>query len=385
MVRRTRRWLLIWCSVAAFAGFVVVSAHAQAIRFPIEGEVVGDSVSIRARSLRTSNRLSLAYKGDKLRVLGESGEWYQIELPRTYTMWVSKEFVDAGPNKEAVITGDGVRARAGAGVQYQAMGQLNRGRRIEVVDEKAEWLRFKFAAADRGYISRRYVKLEGEPGPRGVEHVQPPVQPPVQPTPQTEAIDKESLDTFNRAEELYRQEVRKDNLLDWELDKAHTLYVSVLEKTRNKNLLGKCRSRLAVIALARRYREAAKRAVSPRERLAEREKEIEAEYARKKAELAHKIKSLFPTAIASGYLEKLASALQPMTHKLVKEGRMTHLLHSKSIDLRIYEGKLVGVEGEVDASFKWPLPAIEVTGVVLPPKKPPKEEVGEEKPGEEPK
>jgi len=46
---------------------------------------------------------------------------------------------------------------------------------------------------------------------------------------------------------------------------------------------------------------------------------------------------------------------------------MTHLLYSETIDLTLYEGKIVGIEGAVDATLKWPIPAIKVTGIVLNP------------------
>jgi uncharacterized protein YraI len=353
-----------------------------------EGEVVADSVSIRADKNTDASRLALAFKGDKLRVLAETAGWYEVELPRDYTMWVSKEFVAAGTEKEAVVNADNVSARAGAGMEFEALGHLNRGRRIEILEEKAGWLKFKFAAGDKGYVAKQFVRLEGEAGPRPVTPVgKPPVvkPTPVEPVkpPETEAEpDPKTMETFNRAEEIYQKEVRKENIANWDLEEARKLYLNVMESTRNQVLLGKCRSRLAVIALAQRYREASQTATGPRETLKEREKEIEAEYARKRAVLAEEIKRLYPTCVAIGRLEKLATVLPPLTHKIVKDEHMTHLLYSPTIDLAIYEGKTVGIEGEVDNSLKWPLPAIKVTGVVLAPKKPEStDDKGEKKEG----
>ena len=398
-----RRWVLVWCWAAVFSGVLAGVLPAQEARvparatpsgvFPTAGEVVGDSVSIRARNSLNATRLAFAFKGDKLRVLGASGDWYTIDLPRDYTMWVSKEYVTVGANKEGVVTGDNVRARAGAGLQYQMVGHLDRGRRIEIIGEKPGWLQFRFATGDRAYISRQYVRLAGEAYPRPVEPeghgVEPPPPPPVE--VQSE-VEQKIMDSFNKAEEIYRREVRKERIVEWDLEEAHTLYVGVLEKTRNKNLIKKCRSRCAVIALARRYREASERASDPRKRLEKREKEIEEEYERKRKMLAEEIQGLFPTAVAVGRLRKLASPwLRPATHKLISEGRVTHILHSEVVDLTLYEGKLVGIEGEVDDSIKWPVPALKVTGIALPPakseptegEKPEPEKSSEEKGGEE--
>ena len=383
MRSRTRRGFWLSCVTVLFLAFLAGVACAQeahvrsdtagAAGFPIEGEVVGDAVSIRSRSSMDATRLAFAYKGDKLRVLGETGEWYQIFLPREYTMWVTKDLVVVGANKEAVINADNVRARAGAGLQYETVGHLDRGRRVEVLDEKDGWLKFRFVGDDRGYISIRYVRLEGEASPRGVapsaDGTAPEVRQPVEVRPEPE-VEQKVMEDFNRAEEIYRQEVKKESITDWKLDEAHTLYVGVLEKTRNKNLVQKCRSRCAVIALARRYQQATKTAVDPRKRLEEREKEIEEEFERKRQLLANEIHQLFPSADAVGRLEKLASPwLRPATHKLIRDDRVTHLLLSETVDLAGYEGKLVGIEGEVDKSVKWPIPALKVTRVVLPPAK----------------
>jgi len=386
MTRRARQRLFVGCLAVMFAGWMSAWAVAQAPQGK-EGEVVADSVSIRADKNTAANRLALAFKGDKLRVLGETGEWYEVELPREYVMWISKEFVAAGPDKEAVVTADNVSARAGAGTEFEALGHLNRGRRIEVLEEKGGWLKFKFAAGDRGYVSRQFIRLEGEAGPRPVTPTPPVVKPPepVKPPEAEPEPDAKTMETFQRAEELYQKEVRKENIADWDLAEARKLYLNVTESTRNQALLTKCRSRLRVIALAQQYREASQTPTGPREVLKEREKEIEAEYARKRQLLAEEIKRLYPTCIAVGRLDKLASVLPPITHKLVKDEQMTHLLYSPTIDLTIYEGKIVGIEGEVDNTLKWPFPAIKVTGVVMAPRKPePGEEKGEKKEGNEP-
>jgi uncharacterized protein YraI len=354
-----------------------------------EGEVVKDSVSIRADKNTDSVRLALAFTGDKLRVLAETAGWYEVELPRDYVMWVSKEFVAAGPDKEAVVNADNVSARAGAGMEFETLGHLNRGRRIEILEEKAGWLKFKFAAGDKGYVAKQFVRLEGEAGPRPATPIgKPPVvkPPPVEPVkpPEAEAEpDPKTMETFNRADKIYWKEVQKKNIADWDLEEARKLYLNVMEGTRNQSLKGTVLRRLAVIALAQRYREAPSTASDPREVLKEREKEIDAEYTRKRQILAEEIKRLYPTCIVVGRLEKLATTLPPITHKIVKDEHMTHLLYSPTIDLTIYEGKTVGIEGEVDNTLKWPLPAIKVTGVVLAPRKPESsEEKGEKQEGE---
>jgi uncharacterized protein YgiM (DUF1202 family) len=374
MVLEIRRRSWLWCLAVIFFGCLAGEACAQGrgavATFPVEGEVVSDSVSIRPAGSRDSNRLMEAFKGDKLQVLGETGEWYRVQLPSDYAMWISKEFVPVGPEKERAITGDNVRSRAGAGLEYQMTGLLDRGRRIEVLDEKDGWLKFRFAANEVGFISRQYVRLAGEEAPR-VNPAPPSVSVSPRPQPIETPVEPETdaLQMFNRAEEAYQREVRKENIADWNLDEASALYNKVLEVTRNKMLISKTHSRLAVVALARRYQEQATAAANPRKVLEQREKEIDEQFAGKRKLLAEEMKRLFPNCIAVGRIVRLASNLQPATHKLIVDDRITNLLYSDSIHLSIYEGQTAGVEGAIDSSLKWPIPVIRVAGVVLSPKR----------------
>lgn len=377
--------------VLALAATTASATINGAVAYPTQGKITGDRVAIRAKAEITSNVVIYAYADQAVSVLGETGEWYVVELPREYPLWVSKEFIKAGAAGAGEITADRVNLRAGPGVQYTSEGQTDSGRRVEVLQEKDGWIRFRFIPGDRGYVSRRYVTLAGETAPRPMPEPPKPVIPeppkpvvvPTPPTPPTppeppkpEPIvetppetDQTILDAFNKAEEIYKREVKKDNIAEWNLDEAYKLYVAVMDKTHNPSLLSRCRSRLAVVRTAQRYRDLAN-TTDPRAQLDKRTEEIDREFARKRAALADEIRHLYPTCIAAGRVERLASAwLQPATHKLIREDRVVFLLRGDAVDLSKYEDKFVGIEGDVDDSVKWPIPTVKVRGVVLPPAK----------------
>ncbi len=354
----SRRSLPLVLLVLSFASAVLATANGvEGTVFPADGKVSGDRVALRAKPEVTSDVLVYTYVDQKVRVLGETGEWYVVELPREYPLWVSKEFVKVGANSEGEVTSDRVNLRAGPGVQYNSEGQLGSRVRIEVLEEKDGWLKFRFKAGDRGYVSRRYVVLAGDTAPR-----------PTKPDTEPEA-DATIIGAFNKAEEMYRAEVKKDNIADWDLEEAYKLYVAVMDQSRNQSLLSRCRSRLAVIHLARRYRELAK-APAAKVTPGAPDAETDLENAQKRAALAESIQRLFPQCIGVGRIEKLASAwLQPATHKLIREDRVLFLLRSDAVDLTAWEDKFVGIEGEVDTSVRWPIQTVKVTGVVLPPER----------------
>ncbi|HUV39653.1 MAG TPA: hypothetical protein VMY39_08550, partial [Planctomycetota bacterium] len=155
---------------------------------------------------------------------------------------------------------------------------------------------------------------------------------------------------------------------DWDLTEAEKLYREVLSKTRNVSLVEQCRARLRVIELADQQRAALpSEQRSVQDVLGERERQIDAEFERKRQALLEKYKGQFPRLIAIGEMRPMANKLEPVTHKLLKDGRMTHLLYSDTINLALYSGRTVGIEGTIDTSLKWPIPTIKVTGLVLNP------------------
>lgn len=388
---------LVIAAASASAWATIEGPGGKAATYPADATVAGDRVAIRAKAEYTSDVLIYAYTDQKLKVVAETGEWYIVELPREFPLWVSKQFVKVGANSDGEVTADRVNLRAGPGLEYNSEGQLNTKQRIEVIEEKDGWLKFRFKAGERGFVARKYVLLAGDSAPRPLPTPPkpeppkpvpeppkpipvpeppkpiPPMPEPPKPVPEDMKGDSDAdvdpavLASFNKAEEIYRAEVKKDNIAEWSLDDAYKLYVGVMEKTRNSSLLSRCRSRLAIIHLSRQYRDVAKSA-DPRAKLEKRAEEIEKEFAARRAKLAEEIDRLFPTCIAAGRLEKLASPwLKPATHKLMREDRVILLLRSDGVDLAAYEDKFVGVQGEIDKSVKWPIETLNVTGVVLPP------------------
>ena len=343
------------------------------VKLPVMGKVDRYSVSIRALDTINSARLTVVFKGDDLRVLARVNDWYKIELPREFVMWVSKGFVKVGAAGAGVLTGDNVHARQGAGKEYRSVGMLDLGRRIEIVEEKNDWLKFRFVKGDTGYISARFVTLAGEDKPRVVEEdtsvKTDTSRTTVDPMPaDKEETDKTVLDTFQKAEGVYAREVAREDILDWELDEAAALYSAVIEKTQSRKLANAARRRMNIIEMARRLQERTKPAAETLEKLAEAEKRIEEEFARKRRALEEVRKPVPVEYIQKGKIGKLAVAtLQPCTHKLIQNGRLTHLLYSDTVDLDRYVGVEVGLQGEAEKSIKWPVPVIRVTGAVLSP------------------
>lgn len=56
-------------------------------------------------------------------------------------------------------TDDGVRIRAGAGLDYKGIGGLHKGEKVSILGKEGDWYKIKFSKSDNGfgYVSAQYI------------------------------------------------------------------------------------------------------------------------------------------------------------------------------------------------------------------------------------
>jgi len=100
-----------------------------------------------------------SYKeGEKVEILHQINGWGCTDKG-----WISMKYVDTGDkgtdtekpaNKTGTITGDNVNIRKGPGTSYEAVGQYDKGDKIEILETKDGWAR-----TDKGWVILDYVKV----------------------------------------------------------------------------------------------------------------------------------------------------------------------------------------------------------------------------------
>ena len=58
------------------------------------------------------------------------------------------------------ITADSLRVRGGAGMQYDIIGGLAQGDRVEITGKSGDWYAIRFGETETGYISGQYLTFE---------------------------------------------------------------------------------------------------------------------------------------------------------------------------------------------------------------------------------
>lgn len=138
---------------------------------PAQAESVsGGAVTTAALNLRTGagtgNRILLTIpNGASVVVKSNENGWCKVVYNGTEgyasAQYLSmKSSVSANLGK-GTVTGDLVRVRSGAGVNYSVLGQCNKGTQLEVTGVSGSWYQVKYSGKT-AYISAAYVKLAAD-------------------------------------------------------------------------------------------------------------------------------------------------------------------------------------------------------------------------------
>ncbi|NQS99863.1 MAG: SH3 domain-containing protein [Candidatus Omnitrophica bacterium] len=121
---------------------------------PVEARVTTGNVNIRAGQGLNFEQLGKLTKSDSVVVLGQEHDWYKIQLPRQARCYAHKDFVDSG-----IVTAEKLRVRAGRGTNFNILGVLKKGERVEVLEERDPWLRIVPPKSCVGWVRKEYLKL----------------------------------------------------------------------------------------------------------------------------------------------------------------------------------------------------------------------------------
>lgn len=141
--------------------------------FPIEGEVSAERLNVRmfTRPNDTTGIItSVLSLGEKVTVVAESGDYFQILPPRGSTAWVVARNVkregDAG-----TVLGTDVPVRIDSRVNADQVALLKQGEAVKVVGENMGWFKIEAPAAVKYFVGKKYVRPGKELDPAVVSGV----------------------------------------------------------------------------------------------------------------------------------------------------------------------------------------------------------------------
>ena len=143
-----KRWLVIMISVVGLC----LSAGAQTAALT-RVKVLKNNCNLRAKALVTSEVVGQVSKNDILMAKMIDKEWVEVVPPTKVDLWVLGDYV-----KDGVINcSQKVNVRAGAGINFNIVGQLPQGEKVEVRGSHTEWIKIAPPAVCSLWIYRSLV------------------------------------------------------------------------------------------------------------------------------------------------------------------------------------------------------------------------------------
>ncbi len=146
----------------------VSSTSGQTPQKPViaHGEITGADVYVRSGASLNHYPVCKLNAGDRVTVVGETGDWYEILPPDSVVSYISGDYVDSTDGRTGVVNGDNVRVRAGSTLpdfhelKYVVQTKLSKGAEITILGREADgFLRIKPPSGTTVWVSRSFLEF----------------------------------------------------------------------------------------------------------------------------------------------------------------------------------------------------------------------------------
>jgi SH3-like domain-containing protein len=350
-----KKWLLAVVGLAAVGAGAVAQDDVKAGEakvafekksYPYEGEVTVERLNVRMfpKNDATSIITSVLGLGEKVTVVAEKDEYFQILPPRGSIVWVASKNIKREGDK-GVAAANEIPVRLDSRINADVLCTLKEGESVKVAGEHMGWLKIEAPAAVKYFVGKKYVHTA-----RAAEAT--PVAAPAADEKKTaKAAPLTGSDAEARVlmDNAYAELKKQDALLAAknfdQMDYGTVIadFKAAVEKAKSDDVRKEAERGLERVLAVNRALETAKVAVD----------------AQKKAEAATlaeklKAKAAEPKTQFQGYLDTTGILFKrPGTHKLVMDGRIIAFLRVKDGDEKMLSKfnnqfqKLVGINGTV--------------------------------------
>lgn len=116
--------------------------------------VLADKVNIRAGQGVNFEALGQLNKNTEIVVIGQEYGWYKVKLPREASCFVHKDYIETG-----LVRAKRLRVRARAKANSNILGVLKRGESVEILQEEGDWLKIAAPENCAGWVKKDYLKV----------------------------------------------------------------------------------------------------------------------------------------------------------------------------------------------------------------------------------
>jgi uncharacterized protein YgiM (DUF1202 family) len=347
----TKWWMVALCPLFAAAAVAQEPVRGGEVKtsfekrsYPFEGEISADRLNVRMFPKADGQGIiaSVLTLGEKVTVVGEKDDFYQILPPKGATVWVIGRHVRRD-GAGGVVSANDVPVRLDSRVNADAVAVLKEGDPVSIVGENMGWYKIQAPAAVKYFVGKKYVRAGAavevvRPAPEAKKPGAPAVK---------EDGDAAARATLAVAEQLLDEqrklvEERKGEQVDF--SRVVAAFESARDQAKTEAV------RLEAERGLKRYRDLHVVWESAREQILAKEAEVQ----RKLAELNRAKPEEAKGPVMVGHMDTTGLLWKrPGTHKLVMGGKIVCFLRVKEGDEAMITrfndvyGKYVGVNGTV--------------------------------------
>ena len=120
------------------------------------GIVTADSLNVRESPSTSANILSQLNANDQVTILETSDGWYKISSG-DISGWAKAEFISVSNGIIATVTGDSVNLRSEGSLSGAILTKLNSGDKVTLIDQSGDWFNVNLSDGTNGWIYKDFV------------------------------------------------------------------------------------------------------------------------------------------------------------------------------------------------------------------------------------
>ena len=152
----TRIFLAFAAGLLIFAcGFTLSQAKEV---FPLQLEVMDDSVNVRADSTVNSEVICKLNQGDLILAFSEFYDWYRVALPKQAAVFVKDNLAAGLDSKTVKIIKDSVNIRLHPAQSAPIVGMAQKGQALTLLSHDSGWYKVEPTESCFGWLHKRFVK-----------------------------------------------------------------------------------------------------------------------------------------------------------------------------------------------------------------------------------
>ena len=140
--------------------FLCSPIYGQQEFFPFLAEVTAQKVHVRSGQSANFESLCRLKKGEEVVVLEKQYSWYKVQLPPSAESFIHGKFVTVLKNNKGEISGNRVNVRAGMGINYSILGQLNKGDNVTILKSINDWYQIAPSEKTYGWIKDNLIAFK---------------------------------------------------------------------------------------------------------------------------------------------------------------------------------------------------------------------------------